>query len=111
MLTFTGSGWRLCDGVSRRDVLRVGALGIGGLTLADLLRLRAQGAAQRTGRSVIMVYLNGRPSHLDLYDPKPDAPVEYRGELRAITTKVPGMRLGELLTLQASIADRFAIVR
>src|SRR5947209_9603096 len=82
MLTIRKTGHRLCDGISRRDFLKVGALGVGGLTLADLLRLKAYGAtdAGTSGKAIIMVYLNGGPSHVDLYDMKPDAPVEYRGE-------------------------------
>ena len=71
---------RTCDGVSRRDFLRIGALGAGGLTLADLLRLKAQGAVRSDAapKSVIMVYLPGGPSHIDMYDLKPNAPAEYR---------------------------------
>jgi uncharacterized protein (DUF1501 family) len=98
--------------LSRRGFLTVGGLCVGGLTLADLLRLRAHGAAQtRHAKAVIMVYLNGGPSHIDLYDPKPDAPVEFRGEFAPIKTNVTGMQIGEHLPLQAKIADRFAIVR
>jgi uncharacterized protein (DUF1501 family) len=113
MLTFFGSRQRLCDGVSRRDFLKVGALGVGGLTLADLLRLRARGAGDSgtPGKAMIMVYLNGGPSHVDLYDLKPDAPVEYRGEFKPIKTNVPGMEICELLPLQATVADTFAIIR
>src|SRR3954453_11649637 len=113
MLTIHGPQRRLCDGLSRRDFLRAGALAVGGLTLADLLRLRAQGAAQPTSsaKAVIMVYLNGGPSHLDMYDLKPDAPVEYRGEFRPTRTNVPGMDICELFPLQAQVADRFAVVR
>src|SRR4029077_20895897 len=103
----------LSDGVSRRDFLQVGALGIGGLTLADLLRLRAQGSqpAPSSHKSVIMIYLCGAPPHQDMYDLKPDAPAEYRGEFRPIQTNVPGMDLCELMPLQAKIADRLAILR
>jgi uncharacterized protein (DUF1501 family) len=113
MLTIHGAKQRLCDGLSRRAFLKVGALSVGGLTLADLLRLRAGGAtaAGAPGKAVIMIYLNGGPSHVDLYDMKPDAPVEYRGEFRPIRTNVPGMDICELMPLQAKIADRFAIVR
>src|SRR5947209_19005404 len=113
MLTIFGSQRRLCDGISRRDFLKSGALAVGGLTLADLLRLWAQGAAQTSSaaKAVIMVYLNGGPSHLDMYDLKPDAPVEYRGEFRPIHTNVPGMDICELMPLQARIADQFAIIR
>jgi len=113
MLTFWGSKQRFCDGLSRRDFLRAGALAVGGLTLADLLRLKARGAANspQAGKAIIMVYLNGGPSHVDLYDLKPDAPVEYRGEFKPIKTNVPGMDICELMPLQAKMADKFAIIR
>jgi hypothetical protein len=100
-----------CDGVSRRDFLRIGALGAGGLTLADLLRLKAQGAARSSHKSVIMVYLPGGPSHIDMYDLKPDAPVEYRGEFKPIRTNVPGLDVCELMPRHAAIADKFSILR
>src|SRR4051812_5262688 len=101
------------DGVSRREFLRLGALGAGGLTLADLLRLRAQGAplARSSNKAVIMIYLCGAPPHQDMYDLKPDAPVEYRGEFRPIRTNVPGFDVCELMPLQAKIADKLAVVR
>jgi uncharacterized protein (DUF1501 family) len=113
MLTFWGSRQRLCDGVTRRSFLKVGALTVGGLTLADLLRLRALGSARpaTSGKAIIMVYLNGGPSHMDLYDLKPDAPAEYRGEFRPIRTNVPGFDLCELMPLQARIADKLAVIR
>jgi hypothetical protein len=104
---------RMCDGLSRRDFLRVGALGAGGLTLADLLRLKAQGAIRPDAahKALIMVYLPGGPSHIDMYDLKPDAPVEYRGDFKPIQTNVPGIQVCELMPLHAKIADKFAIVR
>src|SRR5947209_2490311 len=113
MWTISGSRQRLCDGLSRRDFFKVGALAVGGLTLADLLRLKARAAssAGSVGKAVIMVYLNGGPSHIDLYDMKPDAPVEYRGEFKPIRTNVPGMDICELMPLQAKIADKLAILR
>ncbi|OAI54736.1 hypothetical protein AYO44_14300 [Planctomycetaceae bacterium SCGC AG-212-F19] len=111
MLHFLGSDRRLCDGLSRRDFLRVGGLTVGGLTLADLLRLRAQARSPRGAKAIIMVYLNGGPSHMDMYDLKPDAPVEYRGEFKPIKTNVPGMDICEHFPLQAKIADKFAIIR
>src|SRR6478609_3825358 len=100
-------------GSSRRRFLRVGALGLGGLTLAELLRLRAQGAtpAAVPMKSVIMLCLTGGPSHIDTYDPKPGAPVEFRGEFRPIRTRVPGLDLCEHLPLQAKIADKFTVLR
>lgn len=97
--------------ISRRDCLRLGALGVGGLTLADVLRARAAAPGETRAKSVIMVYLPGGPSHLDMYDMKPDAPVEYRGEFDPIQTNVPGMHLCELMPRQALLADKFAIVR
>jgi uncharacterized protein (DUF1501 family) len=98
--------------LSRRGFLTLGSLCVGGLTLPDLLRLRARGAAEsRHAKAVIMVYLNGGPSHVDTYDPKPNAPVEFRGEFKPIKTNVAGTFLSEHLPLQATIADRFALVR
>ena len=112
MLTFLGRRRRFCDGISRRDFLRVGALGVGGLTLADLLRLEAQAATRPTpGKSVIMVFLHGGPSHLDMYDMKPQAPVEFRGEFRPIRSNVSGMEVCELMPRQAQIMDKLAILR
>ncbi|MGE3804868.1 MAG: DUF1501 domain-containing protein [Gemmataceae bacterium] len=102
---------RTCDGIARRDFLRIGALGLGGLTLADLLRLRAAGSASKSHKAAIMIYLPGGPSHIDMYDLKPDAPVEYRGEFSPIRTSVPGIHICELMPQQAKIADKFAILR
>ena len=95
------------DLTNRRDFLQIGALGLGGLGLADVFRLQAQegkGTAARA-KSVIMVSLPGGPSHIDMYDLKPDAPVEFRGEFTSIRTKVPGLDFCEHLPLQARIAD------
>jgi hypothetical protein len=114
MLTVWGENrGRLCDGITRRSFLKVGALGVGGLTLADMLRLKAQGAVSggASGKAIIMVYLNGGPSHIDLYDLKPQAPVEYRGEFKPIKTNVPGLFISELMPLQAKVADKLAIIR
>jgi len=104
---------QFCDGISRRDFLKAGALGLSGLSLADLLRLRAQagGTPKPSRKSVIMICLAGAPSHLDMYDLKPDAPAEYRGEFRPIRTNVSGLDLCELMPLQAKIADKLALVR
>ncbi|MEI7688481.1 MAG: DUF1501 domain-containing protein, partial [Planctomycetota bacterium] len=70
---------RYCDGIRRRDFLRVGALGVAGLTMADYLRLDAAEPVQGKARSAIFIFQSGGPSHLDSFDPKPDAPAEYRG--------------------------------
>jgi hypothetical protein len=98
---------------SRRDFFRVGALGLGGLTLADLLRLKAATPqAERTrDKAVIFVYLFGGPSHIDTYDMKPNAPAEVRGEFKPIKTNVPGFDICELMPMQAKIADKLALVR
>jgi hypothetical protein len=111
MLTFWGDKRQFCDHISRRDFLRVGALGLGGLTLADLLRLRSQAGEKSGPRSVIMVCLAGGPSHLDMYDLKPNAKAEYRGDFKPIRTKVPGFDICEHFPLQAQITDKLALVR
>lgn len=111
-LTLSGGHQSFCDGVSRRNFLKVGALGVGGLGLADLLRLRGQASPHVSSfKSVIMICLPGGPSHLEMYDMKPEAPVEYRGQFSPIQTNVPGLDICELMPLQAKIADKFAIVR
>jgi hypothetical protein len=114
MLTIHGPrSHRLCDGVSRRDFLKIGGLGAGALTLPDLLRLRAHGAVEpkASPKAIIWIYMFGGPSHIDMYDMKPNAPAEIRGEFKPIRTNVPGIEICELFPLQAKIADKFAIVR
>lgn len=113
MLNFRGSPYRCCDGISRRDFLQVGALGLGGLTLADLLRLQAHGAARPRSavKSIIMVYLHGGPSHIDTFDMKPDAPAEVRGEFKPISTSLPGLNICELLPGLARVTDKMALIR
>src|SRR4051812_47773355 len=106
------SAARTCEGVSRRAFLTAGALAVGGVTLPHPPPARgAQPTLRTRGKAVIMVYLNGGPSHMDMYDLKPDAPVEYRGEFKPIQTNVPGVQISEHLPLHAKIADKFAIVR
>ncbi len=97
MLRFLGQSRKFCDGHSRRDFLQIGAFGAG-LTLADMLRLNTAAAAttnkrqaSRSQKSAIMIYLPGGPSHMDMYDLKPDAPVEFRGEFNPIKTNVTGV--------------------
>src|SRR5437016_14455943 len=86
-----------CDRSSRRNFLRVGGLGLAGLTLADVLRLRAATGSSSSHKAVIMVLLGGGPSHIDMYDMKPDAPVEFRGEFKPAQTNVPGFDICELM--------------
>ncbi len=97
---------------TRRTSLQIGALGLGSLGLGSLMRLRAaneQSSASK--KAVIMVYLPGGASHIDMYDMKPDAPAEYRGEFRPIGTNVDGIQICELMPQQAKIADKFTILR
>ena len=116
MLRFLGSPHTFCDGASRRDFLQIGAFGAG-LTLVDMLRSGAAEAANtrtqasRSRKSAIMIYLPGGPSHMDMYDLKPDAPVEFRGEFKAIKTNVPGVDICEHFPLQAQMWDKLACVR
>jgi hypothetical protein len=85
---------------------------VGGVTLGDVLRLRAEAPAKKPRqRSVVMIFLSGGPSHLDMYDMKPQAPREFRGEFNPIPTNVPGIEVCELMPMQAKIADKFAILR
>jgi hypothetical protein len=109
-------GARHCDGLTRRDVLRIGAVGLGGLTLPALLRLGQTAAAaptapQARARSVILLFLSGGPSQLDMWDLKPDAPEEIRGTFRPIATNVPGVCISEHMPRMAAVADRYAILR
>src|SRR5262249_21299576 len=113
-LDLLGPRYRCCDGVTRRAFLRVGTLGLAGLTMADHLRLKA--AAAGAGRSssdtaIIFFWLGGGASHIAMYDLKADAPAEFRGEIRPIDTSVPGTRIGELLPMQARLMDRMTVVR
>src|SRR5262245_57927081 len=111
MLALWGRGQVFCDGIPRRQFLRLGALGLGGLTLADLLRQEARGTVPERKKSVIYVVLNGGPSHIDMYDLKPDAPSEYRGPFQPIATRLPGVRICELMPLQAQRMDQLALLR
>ena len=112
MLNIRGNtAGRLCDGVSRRDLLRVGCLGMGGLSLPGLLQAESQAGIKRSHKAIIMVYMAGAPPHQDLWDPKPEAPSEYRGDLRSISTNVDGIRIGELLPGMAKIMDKCIAVR
>ncbi len=114
MLQFTGRKFDCCDGVTRRSFLQVGTLGLGGLTLSQALACRAEAA--QAGRpvkktSVIFIEMAGGPTHFETYDPKPNAPAEYRGPFSAIDTSVPGVQLSELMVEQAKIMDKLAVIR
>ena len=102
-----------CPGpISRRSFLTMGTLGVAGLSLADVMQLRAaQGKAAMPDTSVIFVWLAGGPPHLDMYDMKPDAPDEYRGPFRPIRTNVRGLDVCEHMPLHARCADRYTLIR
>src|SRR6266550_8041146 len=112
MLTIYGrANGGFCDGVSRRNFLKIGALGLGGLALPQLLAAEAQNGIRKSNKSVIMVYLPGGPPHQDMYDLKTDAPSEIRGEFRPIDTNVAGIQICELLPNLAKMADKYALIR
>ena len=114
MLFPFGSSKKTCDGITRRQALRIGSTGlIGGLSLPRLLELQAKAATvtPAPATSCIFIFLEGGPSQLDMWDLKPDAPVEIRGPYRPIRTSVPGTMIGEHLPLCARIANKFTIVR
>jgi Protein of unknown function (DUF1501) len=111
MLTIPGQSSRFCDGVSRRNFLRIGALGMGGLSLPQLLRAEAATGRKSGSKAVIMIYLPGGPPHQDTFDLKMEAPSEIRGEFRPIPTNVPGTQICELLPRLARIADQYTIIR
>jgi uncharacterized protein (DUF1501 family) len=100
-----------CDGISRRNFLKVGALGFGGLTLPQLLSLEAQAGISNSKKSVILVYLVGGPPHQDMFDLKPEAPKEIAGPMRPIATNVPGVEICEEFPLMARMMDKFVPIR
>lgn len=114
MIDVMGGAYRCCDGWSRRTFLRAGTLAAAGLTLPDLLRMRAAAAEAKApvkDTAAILIWLGGGQSHLDMWDLKPDAPSEFRGEFKPIRTNVPGVEISEHLPLQAKIWDKISVVR
>lgn len=101
-----------CDGRTRRDFLKVGALGATGLTLPDLLRARAAGTGQPSkSTSVVWLWLGGGPTHVETFDPKMTAPAEYRSVTGAVRTAIPGVEIGGTFPRMAAVADKMAFVR
>jgi len=100
-----------CDGVPRRNFLKLGSLGFAGFMLADLLREEARAGSGLSNKAVINIHLSGGPSHQDMFDMKPETPVEIRGEFRPTATNVPGIRICELMPQLAKMADKYAVVR
>ena len=121
MLVIPGSAGNLCDGPTRREFLRVGSVGLFGLSLANFFSWeKAQAAAAvdlvgmkgfGSAKSVIMLFLQGGPSHIDIWDPKPDAPSNIRGEFKPIKTKVPGIWLSETMPKLAQQVDKCTLIR
>jgi len=111
MLHIQGRGKRLCDGISRRGFLKVGSLGLAGLSLPEILQARDANPGVRRDRAVILYWMAGGPSHIDTYDMKPDAPEQVRGPFRPMATRVPGMQFCELFPRQARVADKLSVVR
>lgn len=118
MIRVLGGSKRLCDGLTRRDLLHAGAISLFGLGLADgITPANASAAAPSSlpgfgrAKSCILLYLYGAPSQLETFDPKPEAPVEIRGELGHIASSVPGLRVSELLPRLAKVMDKVAVVR
>src|SRR5579862_3760311 len=104
---------RNCAGMTRRDLIRVGTLGLFGLALPEVLAQQARADAPSTAHdvNVITLWLDGGPSHLDTFDPKPDAPKEVRGEFGVVETNVKGIRISDRLPLLAKQMDKFSILR
>src|SRR5687768_6249099 len=105
---------RTCDGIKRRDFLKVGAIGagVGGLSLSGFLRMASAGDVKEAkAKSAIFINLTGGPSHMDTFDLKPNAPAEFRGKFNPIKTNVPGMEISEHLPKLAKCGDKFAILR
>ncbi|MDQ3333470.1 MAG: DUF1501 domain-containing protein, partial [Planctomycetota bacterium] len=108
-----GRSGRYCDGLSRRSFLQLGVAGMAGVGLSNVLRAKAFAAEAASAKdtAAILIWLDGGPSHIDLYDLKPEAPAEVRGIWNPIPTNVPGIEISELFPRQAKIADKFSIVR
>lgn len=102
---------KFCDGLSRRSFLQAGTAGICGLTLADLFRAEAAAGTGSSHKALINIHLSGGPSHQDMFDLKPNAPVEFRGEFSPVETNVPGLEICEHFPKLAGMADKFAVIR
>ena len=112
MLTITGRrGRAFCDGVSRRDFLKIGGLAMGGLSMPEILRAEAMSRVGKSAKSIIMIYMAGAPPHQDLFDLKMDAPLEYRGPYKPISTNVPGIQISEHMPYSAKIMDKLVPIR
>src|SRR6476646_8482418 len=108
MLRVLGTSAKLCDGLGRRDFLRIGSLGVAGLTLPELFSQRANAGEQKgsfgRAKRCLLIFLTGGPPQVDLWDMKPSAPADIRGELKPIATNVSGIQISELMPKLASVA-------
>src|SRR6266700_835899 len=111
MLTILGPKQRFCDGISRRNFLKIGTLGLGGLSLPQLLQAESLSGIRRSHKAIIMIFLPVGPSHQDIFDLKTDAPSEIRGELKPISTRIPGIQICEHLPLVAGMMDKMVLIR
>jgi len=116
MLSIPGRPGRNCDGYSRRELMRIGGAGLIGLSLPEFLRMQATAAPATLGiepkaKSVILIFLQGGPSHIDIWDPKPDAPANIRGEFKPIKTKVDGIQVSETMPMMAQQLDKVTMIR
>jgi hypothetical protein len=111
MLTVLGTPQKLCDQLPRRDFLKIGSLALGGLSLPQLLRAESQLGSPKPHKAVIMIFLAGGPPHQDMFDLKPQAPREIRGEFQPIATNVPGIQICEHMPRIAGMMDQFAVLR
>src|SRR4026207_1985712 len=111
MLTIYGRRHRFCDGISRRNFMKIGALGLGGLALPQLIEAETQAGIRKSHKAIIMIYLPGGPPHQDMFDLKTDAPSEIRGEFKPIRTNVPGIHVCEHLPQVARIMEKLTPIR
>jgi hypothetical protein len=111
MLTIYGTRSRFCDGISRRNFIKIGALGLGGLALPQVLQAEALAGIRKSHKAIIMIYLPGGPPHQDMLDIKTDAPSEIRGEFKPIKTNVPGIHICEHLPRIAGMMDKLVGIR
>ncbi|WP_339735362.1 DUF1501 domain-containing protein [uncultured Gimesia sp.] len=107
----TAKNGQFCDGVSRRSFLKIGGMALGGISLPGALQAETANKTGSNHKAIINIYLPGGPSHIDLWDPKPEAPTEIRGEFNAIPTNVPGIQISELFPRMAAMMDKFIPVR
>src|SRR5688572_6056563 len=120
MLSIPGNSARDCDGVTRREFMRIGGASmLAGMALPELLALEANASPLQdagaagfgNAKNVIMIFLQGGPSHIDIWDPKPEAPANIRGEFKPIKTKIPGTQIGEHMPMMAQTMDKVTLIR